>query len=194
MPAGGIPVFTDWPTIPMCIDGLVQDYRCTRERASQLLASYARDRAGPIGSRSEPDEPVRIVELAGQEIDAIDWLTGTRSAPAWSLKIENLVLECPSPVLFINSPALRGYAERHLAQPRQVAKAGRPPKYDWTAGAVEVARWVFHRGIPDPLAPLVAHLQLSMAGPDGEGPDERDVRRWLAPVLNRIASSYEGEK
>ena len=113
-----------------------------------------------------------------RQLEAKDWLYITVPKKGVKVSIGDLMILGQEVQRFEDANNLFG----RVAEGAGLSDDG---DYDWTGMHVEITRRVFEEGLPKSQAEWIRELQDWFAGQSetGEFPDERSIRRRLAPIL-----------
>ncbi len=82
---------------------------------------------------------------------------------------------------------------RRRDESRRKSRSGRPREFNWDLMAVELLRWVYWYGDPQPQSAVEWHLAEWFENTFGKQPDERELRRRVAVALERMRQPIESD-
>lgn len=82
------------------------------------------------------------------------------------------------------------FEQEHDLLPRPSSGVGAPKRYDWESMYIAQIMRVHNEGIPESQTAWVAEIQewFASSGSSSDVPDERTIRRRLAPVWKALAA------
>jgi len=157
--------------IPPIACGEVRIAGLVQIEPADILPMFRRCGTGPHQAHLR-----RVRQLEGQ-----DWLYITAPEEGVLVSIGDLMILGPELQRFEDTNNL-------FCRVAEGAGLGDDGDYDWHGMSVEITRRVFEEGLPKSQAEWIRELQdwFAAQSETGEFPDERSIRRRLAPILKAV--------
>ena len=129
------------------------------------------------GRRALVEVPIGRVRPLGQQM----WIEFAPESDAPSVHLEDLL---------ILAEDVYRFEQEHDLLPRPSSGVGAPKRYDWESMYIAQIMRVHNEGIPESQTAWVAEIQewFASSGSSSDVPDERTIRRRLAPVWKALAA------